>query len=161
MSDTLKTRIRAIKDRIEANEASAFYDAVKLTEEYPDEPKVWGTLAFANEWKNDYAAAYIAITREMELRPGRPASYFTRGGYSLMAGDYNSAITDFTEGLALGKDLEREPYREVLHFLRAEAYYQLGRKAEAQADLDHVGDDCTFWTVQVRSKAELVALCAE
>ena len=161
MTDQFKGRLRGVEDQIEAKDPTAFDEAVKLTEQYPEEAEAWNTLAYANDSKRDYPAAIAAMTRAMKLRPGRPALHFTRGGYSLMAGDYDSAIADFTEGLALGNHLEREPYREVLYFLRAEAYYQLGRKAEARADLEHVADDCTFWTVQVRSKAELVALCAE
>jgi len=160
MSNALQTTIENIKERVKAKDPTALDAAVKLTEQYPDEAKAWNTLAYALESKNDYAGAIIAMTRAMDVRPGRPALHFTRGGYSLMAGDYDSAIADFTEGLALGNHLEREPYREVLYFLRAEAFFQLGRKAEARADLEHVEDDCTFWTIQVRSKAELVALCA-
>jgi tetratricopeptide (TPR) repeat protein len=157
----LEATIRDIEERLEEEDPAAFEDAVKLTAEYPQEPKVWNTLAYANEVNDDYVAASAAMTRAMELRPGLPASHFTRGGYFLMAGDYESAIADFTEGLARGNHLEQEPHREVLYFLRAEAFYQLGRKGDARADLEHVADDCTFWTIQVRSKAELVALCAE
>lgn len=161
MSDQLKSRIRGIKDRIEAKDPHEFEEAVELTRRYPDEAQVWNTLAYANEWKKDYVAAASAMSRAIELRPGRPGLYLARGGHFLMAGDYINAIADFTEGISLGNHLEQEPNREVLYFLRAEAYYQLGRKAEARADLEHVEDDCTFWTVQVRTKAELSALCAE
>jgi tetratricopeptide (TPR) repeat protein len=161
MSDPIEVLASKIKDRIKNEDPSALEDAVKFTEQYPDEYKAWWALAFAHQWKNDYAAAISAMTRAMDLRPGRPALHCTRGEYALMAGDYHSAIADFTEGLARGNHLEQEPYREVLYFLRAEAFYQLGRKAEARADLEHVEDDCTYWTVQVRSKADLVALCAE
>ncbi len=161
MSNALQTMIKDIDTRVEAKDPTALDDAVKLTEQYPEEWEVWNTLAYANKWKKDYSAAVNAMTCAMDLRPRRPALHFTRGGYSLMAGDYKGAIADFTEGLARGNHLEREPYREVLYFLRAEAFFQLGRKAEARADLEHVEEDCTFWTIQVRSKAELVALCAE
>lgn len=159
MSNQFKGRVRSVEDRIEAKAPTAFDEALKLTEHYPEEAEAWSTLAYANKWKKDYRAAVTAMTRAIELQPGKPGLYCTRGGCSLMAGDYASAIADFTEGLALGSHLKRESYREVLYFLRAEAYYQLGRKAEALADLEHVEDDCTFWTVQVRSKAELFALC--
>lgn len=159
MSDLFKAELRRVKNRIEDKDPNAFDEAVKLTEQYPDEAEAWNTLAYANQWKKDYPAAVAAMTRAIELRPGRPGLYCTRGECSLMAGDYDGAIADFTEGLALGNHLKQEPYREVLHFLRAEAYYQLGRKAEALADLEHVDDDCTFWTVQVRTKAELLVLC--
>ena len=161
MSDAIKTMAKVLDVRIAAEDPTALDDAVKFTEQYPEEWEAWNTLAYAHKRKNDCSAAIAALTRAMDLRPGRPALHFKRGGYSLMVGDYKGAIVDFTEGLALGNHLEREPYREVLYFLRAEAYYQLGRKAEARADLEHVEDDCTFWTIQVRSKAELSALCAE
>lgn len=161
MSDALKILIKGIKDRIESDDPNALGDALRLTEEYPDESRAWGTLAYANEWQNNYRAAIAAVTREMNLRPGKSTLYLKRGGYLLMAGDFNSAITDFTEGIALGSHLTSEPNREVLYFMRAEAYYQLGCKTEALADLEHVEDDCTFWTVQVRSKADLVELCSK
>ena len=159
MSNQFKARLRSVERRIEAEDPTAFEEAVKLTEQYSEEAEAWNTLAYANKWNKDYPTAVTAMTRAIELRPGRPALYCTRGECSLMAGDYHSAIADFSEGLALGNHFEREPYREVLYFLRAEAYYQLGRKAEALADLEHVEDDCTYWTVQVRSKAELLVLC--
>lgn len=161
MRDTLESKIKNIKERLEAKDPTAFEDARQLAEIFPDEPKVWHTLAYAYEWKGDHKGAIIAITREMDIRPGRPALFFTRGGYKLMMGDYRSAIDDFGQGLVQCDELKNEAYREVLHFLRAEAFVQLGRKAEARADLDHVADDCVFWTIQVRSKAELLALCAD
>lgn len=159
MTKEFKSRCRSVEERIEAKAPDAFDEAVKLTEQFPAEAEAWNTLAYANKWKKDYPAAVAAITRAIELRPGRPGLYFTRGGSSLMAGDYDGAIADFTEGLALGNHKEQEAYREVLYFHRAEAYYQLGRTTEAIADLEHVDDDCTSWTVQVRSKADLLALC--
>ncbi|MBK9264668.1 MAG: hypothetical protein IPM54_33400 [Polyangiaceae bacterium] len=161
MSDTLKSLINKIKVRLGAEDPAAFDDMAALAEQYPDEPDVWRALAYAYEVRDDYTAAIAAITREMDLRPERPALYFTRGGYLLMTADYEGAVADFTKGLVLGDQMEHEPYREVLHFLRAEAFFQLGRKAEARSDLEHVKDDCVFWTIQVRSKAELLALCAE
>lgn len=161
MSNVLQTMIKDVDARVKANDPTALENAIKLTEQYPEEWEAWNSLAYANSKSRNYPAAVAAMTRAIELRPGRPGLYCTRGGSLLMAGDYDSAIADFTEGLALGRHKEQDPYREVLYFLRAEAYYQLGRKAEARADLEHVEDDCTFWTVQVRSKAELVALCTE
>lgn len=161
MADAMQSMIKEIEDRLKSDDPTALEDASKLVEQYPDEPKAWHTLAYANSTRRNYPAAIAAVTQEMQLRPGKPALHFTRGRYLLMAGDYEGSIADFTEGLVRGNHLEREPYREVLYFHRAEAFYQLGRKADARADLDHVEDDCTLWTVQVRSKAELLALCTE
>ena len=114
MSNALRTMSNDIDARVKAKDPTALDAAVKLTEQYPDEAKAWNTLAYAYESRNDYAGAIAAMTRAMDVRPGRPALHFTRGGYSLMTGDYKGAIADFTEGLALGNHLEREPYREVL-----------------------------------------------
>ena len=161
MNISLKSMIKNIEERIRAKDPTAFEDAIRLAEQHPDEPKVWLMLAYANETKNDYSAAIAAMTRVIALAPPRTGWYFTRGRYALGAADYESAIADFTKGLVLCDELKVEHDREVLHFLRAEAFVQLGQKAEARADLKHVEDDCTLWTVQVRSKAELVALCAE
>ncbi|HRI68309.1 MAG TPA: hypothetical protein PK156_28965 [Polyangium sp.] len=161
MSNVLESLIRQIRVRIREDDPTVIEDAVKLTEQYPTEAHVWDILAHAYSNEDNVPAAVDAMTRAIELRPGKPALHFERGEYQLRMGNYERAIADFTEGLAVGNDVERKALREVLHFVRAEAFYQLGRKAEALRDLQHVTEDCIFWTVQVRSKAELVALCAD
>ena len=49
MSDAIGALIRNVKDRIEAKDPAAFEEAVHLTEQYPEEAKVWNTLAYAYE----------------------------------------------------------------------------------------------------------------
>ncbi len=161
MNSSLKSMIKNIEERIGEKDPAAFEDAVRLAEQHPDEPKIWLMIAYANGMKNDYSAAIAAMTRAIALAPPRTGWYFTRGRYALGAADYESAIADFTKGLVLCDELKMEHDREVLHFLRAEAFVQLGRKAEARADLAHVEEDCVLWTIQVRSKAELLVLCRE
>ncbi|MBK9264665.1 MAG: hypothetical protein IPM54_33385 [Polyangiaceae bacterium] len=161
MDDGLKAVIMDIKERIRAEEPTALEAAVELTHRYPDEPDVWNALAYGYARNDNYVAAIAAMTRVMALARRKPSVFFNRGRYALMARDYDLAVADFTQGLVLCDELNDDYDREGLHFLRAEAYFQLGRKAEARADLQHVPDDSVSWTLQVRSKAELLELCAE
>jgi len=161
MSHDLESLIKRIKVRIRADDPTAIDDAVKLTEQYPDEVETWYTLAYGHARNRNYAAAIATMTRVMQLVPQEPGVYFDRGRHALMAADYELAIADFSAGLVLSEQLNDGYHREGLHFLRAEALFQVGRKAEALADLRHVPDDAVSWTIQIRSKAELAALCAE
>jgi len=43
--------------------------------------------------------------------------------------------------------------------MRADVLVTLGRKAEALADLEHVGDDHVEWTTKLRTKAAILADC--
>lgn len=161
MDDALKALIADIKDLVDTDEPAALAAAVKLTEQYPDEPDVWRTLAYIYALDENDAGAIAAMTRAIQLAPRKPTFFFYRGWYLLGSGDYEAAIVDFGQGLLLCDELNDDYNRESLHFLRAEAYFQLGRKAEARADLEHVRDDAVSYTIEVRSKAELSALCAE
>ncbi|MDI1447448.1 tetratricopeptide repeat protein [Polyangium sp. 6x1] len=147
--------------RIRAKDPTAFADAVEFTEQHPEIWELWHTLAYAYEARGEYTAAIAALTRAIVLSPREPVSFMDRGGCALMAGHYERAMADFSLGLILCDELDWDDYREALHFLRAEAFVQLGKKAEALSDLAHVPHDYVFWTIQVRSKAELLALCGE
>jgi len=161
MSEELDRVITKIKYRIHHKDPTGFEDAVKLSEQYPESAEVWHTLAYAHETEDEYTAAIAAITRAIELSPKEPALFFERGGYALNTGEYERAVADFSQGLVLSDEFNWDYYREALHFMRAEAFVQLGKKAEALADLSHVADDRTYWTTKRRSKADLLALCGE
>jgi tetratricopeptide (TPR) repeat protein len=140
---------------------TGFEDAVELAEQYPEDPRVLHTLAYAHETRKEYAAAITAITRAIGISPREPALLFERGGYALKVGDHECAVADFSQGLVLCDEHKSDYYREAFHFLRAEAFVQLGRTAEALADLSHVADDYVFWTTKLRSKEDLLVLCGE
>lgn len=161
MSNDVKFLLRRINVRIRNEDPTVIEDAVKLTEQYPEEWEVWRTLAYAYGRQNNYAAAIETMTRVIALAPREPEVFDMRGSYMLSAGDYEHAIADFNQGLVLCDELKSDYYRASFHFLRAEAFVQLGRKAEALADLAHVKEDYVFWTIQVRTKAELLSLCAD
>ncbi|MDC0744980.1 tetratricopeptide repeat protein [Polyangium mundeleinium] len=153
--------IRNIKYRIRKSDPTGFEDAVRLVEQYPEDPHVWDTLAYAHSSSDDYVAAIAAISRAIELNPKDPALFFDRGEYALQTGDHERAVADFGQGLVLCDEPRWEYLREVLHFLRAEAFVHLGKKAEALADLSHVRDDYRYWTTELRSKADLLVMCGE
>jgi tetratricopeptide (TPR) repeat protein len=161
MRGSLAVGIMKIIMRIRAKDPTALDDAIELTEEEPDIWEGWHTRAYAHEARGDDAAAIEALTRAMELDAREPVLFLDRGGCALKTGDYERAVADLSEGLVLCEELDWDYYREPLHFLRAEALVELGRKAEALADLAYVRDDYVFLTTQVRSKAELLALCGE
>ncbi|MDC3961835.1 tetratricopeptide repeat protein [Polyangium jinanense] len=153
--------IRNIKYRIRKDDPTGFEDAIRLVEQYPEDPHAWDTVAYAHEARKDYPAAIAAISRAIELNPKDPALFFDRGEYALQTGDHERAVADFGQGLILCDEPRWEYLREVLHFLRAEAFVHLGKKAEALADLSHVRDDYRFWTTELRSKADLLVMCGE
>ncbi|MDI1435477.1 hypothetical protein [Polyangium sorediatum] len=160
-ADLLAPEIMNINLRIRAKDPTAFDDAVEFTEQYPEIWEVWHTLAYAHESRGDYAAAIAAATRAMDLDGQQPVLFLDRGAYALLSGDYERAVADFSQGLILCDELDWDDYSDALHFLRAEALVQLGKKAEALADLSHIRDDYVFWTIKARSKAELFALCGK
>ncbi len=159
MSEDLERVIRNIKYRIRKEDPTGFEDAVRLTELYPEAPDVWDTLAYAHSSNDDYVAAIAAISQAIELNPQNPALFFDRGEYALKTGDHESAVADFGQGLILCDEPRWKYLREALHFLRAEAFVQLGKKAEALAELSHVQDDYRFWTTELRTKADLLVMC--
>jgi len=159
MREDLEIEIRNIKYRIREEDPTGFEDAVKLVEQYPENSRAWDTLACAHQAKNDYPAAIAALSRAIELNPKRPVLFLKRGEYALHTGDHERAVADLSQSLVLSDELNWNACREELHFLRAETFVQLGKKAEALADLSHVRDDYVSWRAEPRSKADLLVLC--
>jgi tetratricopeptide (TPR) repeat protein len=159
MDESLEVLLRKLNVRIWTKDAAAFEDIEKLAEQYPQEPKVWRTLACAHEAKGDHAAAIAAVTRAMALDAREPGLFLDRGYYALNARDYERAVADCSQGL----DLQDEPnwgyYHDVLRMVRAAGFYRLGKKAEALADLSHIRDAYVLWKGELWSKEELAALC--
>jgi len=161
MSDDVELLIRRIKVRIRAEDPTVIEDAVRLTEQYPEESDAWKVLAYAHAKANKYSAAIAALSRAIEVNPQGLALFFERGQKELTMGNYERAVADFSQGLVLCAELSADCCRTGPHFLRAEALVQVGKKVEALADLAHVPEDYEFWTIELRSKADLLALCAD
>jgi len=164
MDESLEVVLRKLNVRIRYRDPAAFEEITGLAEQYPEEPKVWRLLAYAHEKRDDYAAAIAAYTRAIALSPKvlwLMALFFSRGESALYTGDYELAVADFSQGLVLSDEFNSDYLREELHFLRAEAFIQLGKKAEALADLSHVKDDYVSVRAESRSKADLLVMCGE
>lgn len=161
MNNDLETMIRRIKVRIRADDPTVIEDAIKLTEQYPDESDTWQVLAHAYADDDNDLAAIAALSRGIESDPQRFVLFLERGQHEREIGNYGRAIADFSQALALCDEQNVDWCRRELHFMRAEALIQVGKKAEALTDLTHVPEDYTFWTTELRSKAELLALCAD
>ncbi|NUQ75534.1 MAG: tetratricopeptide repeat protein [Polyangiaceae bacterium] len=161
MSEPLDSPIRAIRKLVDADDPTAIERATQLTEQYPDEPEAWFELAFVYSMFRDMDGAIAAMTRMKEVSPPDPSIFFFRGGYEHRRGDLEAALADFTEGIALAKQLQKEFYLSSLYFRRADVLVTLGRKAEALADLEHVEDDHVGGTTKLRNKFALLTECGQ
>jgi tetratricopeptide (TPR) repeat protein len=161
MDESLEVVLRRLTVGIRTDAPAAFEDIARLAQQYPEEPKVWRTLAYAHEARGDHAAAIAAVTRAIALDAREPGLFLDRGYYALNAGDYERAVADFSQGLDLHDEPNWDYYHDVLRIMRAAGFYRLGKKAEALADLAHVRDAYVLWKGENWSKAELSALCGE
>lgn len=132
---------------------------MQLADTYPNEREVWYLLAFARDANDDLDGAVAAMNRLSEIAPPEPAMFYFRGNYEYNRGDPRAAPADFTHGITLSEQLQYTYYLRSLYFFRADVLVKLGRKSEARADLEHVGDDHTEWTTELRSKADILADC--
>jgi len=158
---SLEALISKAKDLARAGDAAgAMTAANELARQHPDEAGVFSLRAYLYERSHDYPKAIAEASRAVAIDPLEPAFVFNRGRYYLCAGKYRSAADDFTRGLSLCDRLNDDYFRGAFHFLRAEAFVQLGRKNEALADLSHVRDDMKLWTIRLRTKSDLLDECA-
>jgi len=161
MSELLNSRINDIEKLVRAKDPTAVERAAQLAEQYPDVPKVWRLLAFVHSMYHDRDGAVAAMTQMKEVSPPDPSIFFFRGNYEHRRGNLEAALADFTEGIELSNQLQDERYLSSLYFRRADVLVKLGRKAEALADLEHVEDDHTDWTTELRSKFALLTECGQ
>jgi len=161
MSEPLDSLLDEIEIRVHDEKATALERAEQLTEQYPEEPEVWRTLADVHATMGDWDSSVAAITRMIEVTPPHPRMYFYRGHYEHKRGNLQAALADFNQAVALAKELQEEDGWEQLYFMRADVLAALGRKAEARADLAHVPDGYVGRTNRIRSKAEILEDCEE
>jgi tetratricopeptide (TPR) repeat protein len=159
MSELLDSLLADIDKRVRAEDPTAVERATRLAENYPGEPRVWRLLAFAHAINHDLDGAVLAMTRMIDIAPPRPLNFLNRGRYELERGNLQAALADLDRGIELSKQLQDNWCLEHLYFYRAEILGRLGRKAEARADLAHVGDDLVTWLPERRTKADILADC--
>jgi tetratricopeptide (TPR) repeat protein len=159
MRELLDSLLADIDKRVRDRDPTAVERATRLAEDYPGEPRVWHLLAFAHAINHDMDGAVLAMTRMIDIAPPHPFNFLDRGRYELKRGNLQAALADFDKGIALSKQLQDDRCVEYLYFYRAEILVRLGRKAEARADLVHVGDDLVSWLPERRTKADILADC--
>jgi tetratricopeptide (TPR) repeat protein len=153
--DGLIAKAKALANESRYDEAISL--ATDLVQRYPNEMKVWSLRAYLYTFKNDFELAVADLTRAIDINDMEPVLLFDRGRYESRVGRFGAAVEDFGRGLALCDHYRDDYYRETLHFFRAEALIELGRKREALEDLSQVRDDFTSWTYKLRTKSELRA----
>jgi tetratricopeptide (TPR) repeat protein len=80
---------------------------------------------------NQAPEAIADFTMTLRLRPGFPQAYQHRGGVRVQISEYQNALADLSKAVELGRDNVASIYRQ-----RAQANGELGRFAEARADID-------------------------
>ena len=157
MNELLKSLLDDLYRRIFAKDPTALESAAQLTEQYPKDKDVWYLLAMAHGMKGDMDSAVLAINRLADFAPPEPAIFLVRGEYEEGRGNLQAALADYTAGIELSKQLQKNDDLESLYFWRAHVLVALGRNAEALADLEHVPDGFVQWTPEKRTKLDLLA----
>lgn len=134
--------------------------AQEVIRDYPGESQVWIKRGYVYARAGDYRRAIEDVSRAIELNSMEPDYFYTRGRYYVAFSEYSIAAEDFTKTLELCDHYRNDYYRQPAHFMRAEAYLQLGRVEEARVDLQYVRDDFTTWTDSLRSKQAMLEECA-
>jgi tetratricopeptide (TPR) repeat protein len=157
MSDMLDALIKKAESLTRDDEVqSALEIANGLIESNPERAEVWLLRAYIHGRSRNYRRAIEDLTEAISISRVEPSIFFDRGRYQLQVREYGKAIEDFSEGLGLCDYHQNDYYRDALHFFRAEAYLQLGRRRKVLADLEHVHDDLPTWTTRLRTKSELL-----
>jgi tetratricopeptide (TPR) repeat protein len=157
----LEDRIEAIRILAKANDLeAAMRAALQLAEEYPDNFRVWSLRGYLHLRAGDARSAVADLSAAIAQCVSEPALFFDRGRCRLGLREWAAAEADFSKGLDLCDHYKDDYYRDVLHFLRAEALVQQGKKTAALRDLELLPDDFRFWTYRLVSKVELTAECS-
>jgi tetratricopeptide (TPR) repeat protein len=157
--DGLISKAKSLKRSGDAEGAMSL--AHELVKRYPDEMDSWSLRAYLHAGGGNYELATADLTLAIAINSMEPVLFWHRGRYESRQGKYQSAVSDFSRGLELCDHYKDDYYREALHFFRAEALINIGKKREALADLDHVRDGLKTWTYKLRTKAELLEECAK
>ena len=124
----------------------------------PQEPMLYRARAYARAQARLLLEAIDDLSIVVDLDPGEPRDYFTRGRYRLMLGDNSGAVADLTKTLDLSRELASEYYVDEAYLYRAEAHLRLRDYDRALEDIRSartVDDDDVIWTDTRTSKREI------
>ena len=126
----------------------------------PREARVWATRAYVNSRMGDRDEALASWTQAIALCDREPHYFYMRGIEFFHLSRYREAIADFTKVIELCDFYSSDYYRAGAYIFRADAHLRLREFDQAKSDCDHVPDDMRTWTDRIRTKAEILALCA-
>lgn len=120
----------------------------------------WAVRAFVNAHQGNRAAAIVDWSKAIALYE-EPHYFYMRGTNLFQLGEFREAIADFTRVIQLCDVYKSDYYRGPAYFFRADAHLRLMEFDEAESDCTHVRDDMQTWTDRLRTKAEILAGCAQ
>jgi tetratricopeptide (TPR) repeat protein len=133
--------------------------ALRLAEEFPNEAEVWQVLSSAYWLNEDFASAAAVMQKAIDLEPQESLWFYYRAEAKSKLDDFAGAVENLTEAIHVCDPIERATLLQRLYFWRADMFLQLGRKAEARADLEHAPDVFALRTTRIRERDEMLAEC--
>lgn len=113
----------------ELGRASEAVQEYKKAVEIKPKALYYYNMAVAYDILNDKDNAIYFNTKTLEIDHSHAKAYYMRGISYSEIGDYNKAISDYNEAIALAPEFMRDVY-----YRRAETYQVIGKNAKALAD---------------------------
>jgi regulator of sirC expression with transglutaminase-like and TPR domain len=157
--DRLSSRLKEITDGAKSN-PDVLREMEALIDEFPDEPEVWGDLAYVHSMRGDRTSAVVALDRAIALAPDEPVYIFDRARYRAGLGDYSGVLTDASLGVEICDRTKFDYYRQSLIFLSAYAHSQMGKLDVAKVELLSIQErDMGVWVGELVTWSELAREC--
>lgn len=160
MKRNVDVELQRAKDLIGSRK---FKDALKCLDDLAasnaSEHKVWAVRAHANAQQGDFQAAHSDWSRAISLHGDEPHYLYMRGIELFKVARYREAVEDFTRVIDLCSRYRSSYYLEPAYFFRADAFARLKEFERARSDCEQIASEVRIWTDQLRTKADILALC--
>lgn len=107
-----------------------------LLAEYPDSYEVYELRSSVHFRTSNYTKAFSDLDLVISLVPNDPSPYFRKGRWMLNIGDYEGAISNFTEVINWNSDY----FKEAAFYLRALSYLKIKEYVKCLNDCNQVSD---------------------
>ena len=104
-------------------------DFLHVLHQNPYQADAYTAYASTLAAKGDFENALTVLDLALQLKPGKPETFFSRAGVYFMLGRYNEAVVDYTSVINL------HPAAEVYN-ARGAAYERMGKTDLAQKDFE-------------------------
>lgn len=122
--------------------------------------RLYAVRAYAYARGRNYCKAIEDLTQAMHLLK-EPHYAYMRGQYYFREKKYTEAVSDFTTAMQWGRACDSFYYEHPALFFRAECWLRLRDPAAAKLDLGRVPEGTKIWTSKMRTREELLQVCAE